>query len=124
MIHPVTHGAMHSPCSCAGHMRTMISQLLRCPWKFLFFMLSCQCVILTERQVHRLLILLFPEWLHCTQALVSSKPETPVRVMCLSCTQGVFFAWCCCYHWPHLCCSLKSQQPAGSGRRSELSPGQ
>ena len=28
MIHAVTHAAIHSLCSCAGHMRNMISQLL------------------------------------------------------------------------------------------------
>lgn len=37
MIHAVTHGAIHSLCSCAGHMRNMISQHLLCPWKFLSF---------------------------------------------------------------------------------------
>lgn len=37
MIHAVTHGAIHSLCSCASHMRNMISQHLPRPWKFLFF---------------------------------------------------------------------------------------
>lgn len=49
MIHAFTHRAAHSLCSCAGHMRNMISQHLPCPWKFLFFtqpshpLPSCQC---------------------------------------------------------------------------------
>lgn len=37
MIHAVTHEAIHSLRSCAGHMFNMISQHLPSPWKFLFF---------------------------------------------------------------------------------------
>ena len=76
MIHAVTHGAIHSLCSCAGHMRNMISQHLPCPWKFLYFtqtshpLPSCQCALgalLTESQVHDLVTALFPEWLSISQ---------------------------------------------------------
>lgn len=86
MIHAVTHEAIHSLCSCAGHMFNMISQHLPCPWKFLlllFFstepsrpLLSCQFaggVVLTQRQVHVLVTLLFPEWLRISLRLESAR---------------------------------------------------
>lgn len=86
VIHAVTHEAIHSLCSCAGHMFNMISQHLPCPWKFLlllFFstepsrpLLSCQFaggVVLTQRQVHVLVTLLFPECLRISLRLESAR---------------------------------------------------
>lgn len=72
MIHAVTHGAIHSLCSCAGHMRNMISQHLPPPWKFFFWifflhaapspspLLSiCPDAVLTDRQVKSLVTCLW-----------------------------------------------------------------
>lgn len=57
VIHAVTHAAVHSLCSCACHMRNMISQHLLLPLEIPFFprsTLGFFSAALTERQVQEL----------------------------------------------------------------------
>lgn len=95
VIHAVTHGVIHSLCSCAGHMRNTVSQHLPRPWKFILFhaapslplprvrVLRC----FTDRKAGaRLSQPSLPQTSLCiAKALVSYKglTKSPVTVTCL-----------------------------------------
>jgi len=99
VIHAVTHGAIHSLCSCAWpHAQydfTTSSPSLEIPFSSFFFhpalsppFPSCQCALavftLKERQVHDLVILFFAEWF-CASLRPEGPKKHPVRgTMCLS----------------------------------------